>query len=52
MLIRFRFRNCLFDIVCQVIIAQICIINVRRLPLTQLVVADLEFVRTEDGVSD
>ena len=40
---RFRFRiNCLFDIICQVIEQHtLCIINVRRLPLRQLVVADM-----------
>ena len=37
-----QIQNCLFDIICQVIEQHtLCIINVRRLPLRQLVVADM-----------
>ena len=35
-IVRFQIQNCLFDIVCQVIVQHtLCIINVRRLPLRQ-----------------
>ena len=34
--IQIQIQNCLFDIVCQVIVQNtLCIINVRRLPLRQ-----------------
>ena len=40
--VKIQIQNCLFDIICQVIEQHtLCIINVRRLPLRQLVVADM-----------